>query len=425
MNRTEKRALIIGIALICVLAVCVGAGIIYTRCNPIWQLEHALSKDDYETVEALYEENKSDSDFKMHADNILVGFIDDSYEKYLNQEESYDNTLVALQGIKFYGEEVTTCIKQVGEIGNSRTVYLEADKAFQAGDYQEALKLYSRVIEKDTNNYSIAQQQIDSCISKMRTQVKDDISELIAAEEYAEIIKNVRILPKDILDDELLEIKNNAITQLTAEAEIFAADGNYNKAIAILTDVDGMLIDSSFSDTVKNYRMEELENLKASINVEYDATGKVYTIEPHKLHIPIFDGNIVPAIGIGESFNVFMLTFGFKNKEWIFTDEIIVDCGKSQIRLPIDYSNLQMQIGYGEIYEWANLGYSRGSISNSIENPELLIQAMTDAEKVVVRFSGKGYKDVTIPTAHIKQISNIWKLYNILKDNPTLVSQLT
>ena len=56
-----------------------------------------------------------------------------------------------------------------------------------------------------------------------------------------------------------------------------------------------MLIDSSFSDTVKNYRMEELENLKASINVEYDATGKVYTIEPHKLHIPILDGNIVPA----------------------------------------------------------------------------------------------------------------------------------
>ena len=37
---------------------------------------------------------------------------------------------------------------------------------------------------------------------------------------------NPLALCRQYLDDELLEMKNNAIMQLTAEAEIFAADGN-------------------------------------------------------------------------------------------------------------------------------------------------------------------------------------------------------
>ena len=66
------------------------------------------------------------------------------------------------------------------------------------------------------------------------------------------------------------------------------------------------------------------------------------------------------------------------------------------------------------------LGYLSGE-SRAID-VEPIVTAMNTAEKVSVRFKGDGYKDVTIPKSQVEQFNGFWIAYNILNDNPDLIS---
>ena len=125
----------------------------------------------------------------------------------------------------------------------------------------------------------------------------------------------------------------------------------------------------------------------------------------------------------------FFLVFSFINEDWIFTNEIIIDCDGQQFTLEVDFSKLETEILWGDIWETTvftdaavnDLGIS----GNEIVDFEPIVSAMTTASKVTVRFRGDGgKKDVNIPASHIEQLSGFWTTYQILLDNPSLVSVL-
>ena len=69
---------------------------------------------------------------------------------------------------------------------------------------------------------------------------------------------------------------------------------------------------------------------------------------------------------------------------------------------------------------------SNGNMHKHYRDLEAIVKSMGEAEKVTVRFKGSGgHKDVTIPSAHIEQVCNLWKVYQILEEDRTLISQLT
>lgn len=428
MKHAGKRILTIGIALVCALAVCIGIGAVYTRNRPIWQLEHALGEGEFKTVQTLYEENNSDSDFKECADSILSDFINNTYEKYLSQEESYDSTLDALQGIKFYGEDATSCIKKVGEIDKSRSTYLAAEEAFQSENYQESLKLYRRVIEEDIDNYSKAQEQIGNCIEKWRIQAKNNISKLLSEGKNAEAIREIKMLPKDILDNGLSEMKTMAVTKLTAEAETYSEAGDYCQAVNILTNDDGIVIDTAFSKAVKDFRIKELQSLKPSVEVEYDSIDKEYSIQSCALKRKSTSINNLSQINasVSSAPYMFFLAFILVDKNLIFTDTVLVDCDGKQFAFPVDRLDLHTSmLSNGYIIEIASFGHSELFSSGTARNLRPVVEAMHSAEKVTVRFKGsRGYKDITVPSSHVQGVYALWRIYEILGKDVSLISYL-
>ena len=434
MKQKKKKILAVGIVLLVfALVASIGAVAIMKMNSPIEKLKRALNEKDFKEVQTLYEENLSDADFKSQADDVLLNFINSSYEKYLNKEETFNAVVDSLKAMKFFGEEPNALIKQMRKINKSRADYTNAEQEFLSGNYEKAIELYRSVTKEDSQNYTMAQQNIEDCISAIRNQAKEKATALKEAGNCKEVVLFIDNFSKEYIDDELLKIKSDAVSQLEVKASDYESEGKYAEAISLLTDEKGNPIDNSVSTKVRLYKKEmnikELKSLKQYVSVEYDSIDKDYTIRFRDAGstFPTNNRSIISHITVDSS-TTFAILFGFLNRDWIFTDSIIIDCGKKQFTLPVDRSASQRDVLWGGICE--RMVYIHNKWNSSIyeyyRDLEEIVKSMGEAEKVTIRFKGSGgHKDVTIPSAHIEQVCNLWKVYQILEEDRTLISQLT
>lgn len=437
MEQKKKKLLAAGIVLLVfVLVSSIGAAAVMKINSPIEKLKRALNEEEYETVQMLYEENSTDTNFKSQVDEFLSDFINAYYEKYLNEEKTYEDVVRFLNAMDFYGDEPAALIEKVNKISVSRAAYSKADQLFQSGDYEGAIKLYRSVIIDDVSNYEKVPKKIEECIVAIREEVKKDVATLLKDDKYHDAILLLNSISEKYLNDDLSETKSDIVQQLSAEAESLKENKKYDEAIALLTDDKGLPIDTDLSAQVREYKKEvniqTLQSLKPYISVKYDTIEKKYTIDPKGQGTVWASRNrqsIFPSITVDTSTS-FGLLFGFTNSDWIFTEKIIIDCGDKQLTLPADYSNSERDVGYGSIVEVVAYIHRENNTSGlfklaSAQNLQPIIKTMGEAEKVTVRFKGsKGYKDAAISSAHIEQICNLWKIYKILEEDRTLVSYL-
>jgi len=435
MKQKRKKILATLIVLL-VFALVIGVGtvVVLKMNSPVEKLKRALNEKEYEVAQALYEDNRADADFKSQADNIFSDFINSSYDKYLNEELSFDDALDILKSMKFCGNEPATLISKMRKISASRADYSNAEEMVQSGDYKKAIELYQSVIKDDVANYEKVPAKIESCIAAIREQAKKDAAALLQDGKCHDAVLFLNSISKEYMDDELSETKSDAIQQLNAEADNLVKNGKFEEAVALLTDDEDKPIDSAFSAQIRTCKKEintkKLQLLKPFVTVEYDSIEKEYTIAPKgesKVLSLSYNRPISASVSVDTDVS-FALMFVFTNKDWIFTDNIIIDCGNQQFTLKADYLNSKRDVGYGFIGEvMVYLDDTTNEFSNvaGLINIRPIIEAMNQSEKITVRFKGsEGHKDMTVPSAHVEQICNLWKIYKILEEDHTLVSYL-
>ena len=450
--------------------------------RPIAKFESSLSARDYATAEAIYKQNMEDSSFLGSSEKAIDDIVNSYLEHYKNNDISCDDAIAEIEKLRSYawGGSSNEEIQTIHTIENSRIAYHNAQEALKEDNYAEALKNFSLVDSEDFENYKNAQEQIeevseiyceqaiekatealvkkdalsaltsleavdnayrnqeltsliDSTVMEAQTQAIEETNSLLAKEDYKNAYIYVQKLPESIVNGQIESLKSEIVSNLTKIADAKSNSGDYATAIALLTDDEGNALDQTFvSNIKKNEKLKNintLQSLKGFFSVSYDSIEDSYTILPYGTPPISYQRNMIPTIFINENddYMFFGLTFGFIDEDWIFTNEIIIDCDGQQFTLEYEFSDLETRIGWGYISEMAgflDMGFDASEGGNVFVDLDPIVSAMTTAAKVTVRFSGDGKKDVTIPDSQIEQLSGFWTAYQILMGDPSLVSAL-
>ena len=482
----KKKKKIIMAGCISALAVILAVILVVTYTNsPIRHFDRALNDNDNMTAKALYSTNADNEKFANKAQAVVEEYIQKNVNAYCEGGIEYKaakqriSDLSWCQGI---AETRTDALIKIGDVQTSKKSYEEAENALKKENFGSAISGFKKVIEDDKQNYASAQDKISetaeawcqSAINEANTSLaKNDavqayiqltdvskefrndqlnnllkdttakaqesvatqLQEKIGSNEYKDAFIATKSIPEELVNDKITNLKAEASNGLLEQAEQKASAGDYKAAIALLTDGENSL-DGSFERVISDYQKKQDEktllSLKGYFTIRYDSIDKEYNIVPNGLSTKGIDigynRNIEPWMKVQNGSPTFLLYLGFRQDDWIFMEEIIIDCDGHQFKLKVDYWDRITDISWGSIAEAAGfmhvekdvLGYLSGE-SRAID-VEPIVTAMNTAEKVSVRFKGDGYKDVTIPKSQVEQFNGFWIAYNILKDNPDLIS---
>lgn len=479
----KKLIAIAAVGLVAVLCLIVA---LVTLNSPAHKFKTALTGYDWETAAALYEENKDDAAFVEKAHAAVSEFADREASSYYDGKSdatSVKEVLVQLDDFSGDPAEIARMRQKITKVEASKEAYQSAQDLDTQRKYIEAIDTYRKVIEDDTENFTKARdaiekakdaysqdilQQVDGLLSdgdafsayELISDISEDYGnekllsekttildsaiqqacakaeESIASHDSRAAYQMICCFSDDVISQspDLTALYDKIITGLSAEAEEKKAQGDFTGAIALLTDSDGNAVDKRLSSAISQYRKLEtkqvLAEAKKYLTIQYDSIDKKYNIVPKGLSIKYIDigynRNIEPWVAAYSDHANFLLYLGFRQDDWIFMEQIIVDCDGEQYRLSVDYWDRITDISGGTIAEIAMFMHfdSEYDIDDQLINLEPMIRSMVSADTVTIRFRGEGYKDVTIPKEQLVQLGVFWKVYQILEKDPTLVKEL-
>lgn len=434
---SKKKLTVILSAVIIVL--CVVAATIINANRPINRFEHALKAGEYDVALAIYEQNNSDEKFVAKTIEKVSALLSSSLKKYADGSMSYEdmNTLLDKTGdykdVKNHSETES----QVKQIQASKEAYEQAEASVENKTYLKALENYAKVIEEDTENYSPAQKAItltaELLCSDAIEQATDFMSQNDAVKAF-EALSAVGNYKNDAVTQMLTEVTEKAREQIVGQAKALTDSENYKEAYYLLVEQPDTLKDEKVKEIEKKALDSMLTQLKKTVEVNYDSIYKLYTIWPIK-----WGDNVVPGVMYalpdtpllsGDLDNVsFSMHFSFINDNWIFMDTIFIDCVGTQFSLKVDASDRMTDVLFGgKIIEGVNYYHIPNSTeagANGHADLSNIVDAIESSNKITVRFSGKGgYKDIILTRDDVKDVSNIWIIYSLLYENPSLVNAL-
>lgn len=204
----RKKALLLLLLLVCV---------VLSACGATSKFEKALDAKEYSEVFQLYNENKADKGAEFNEimsskfeaflaegdysfaqllitsfeeanpalNLILSDYVSGKLDDYANGTFSYEDTknmLTALPSYSLSGDR--TIFQTVEEINDSKQAFLNAQAAKDAGDFDEALRLYKNVIERDTENYEAAQTQRTELLNTLLKEKTENVKSLSLEGNY-------------------------------------------------------------------------------------------------------------------------------------------------------------------------------------------------------------------------------------------------
>jgi tetratricopeptide (TPR) repeat protein len=102
------------------------------------------------------------------------------------------------------------------------------------------------------------------------------------------------------------------------------------------------------------------------------------------------------------------LKTGFHKSDWVFFEKISVKADEYKFEIPFDYyEDRDTDIGSG-IYEWIDISVNSSLLSK--------LKKVTEADEVIVRFSGDYYKDYELSSKQKIRIKQIIDYYELMSE---------
>lgn len=239
------------IAILCAVALLIGAAVggyfaIAWYNSPEQQLLRALKAGQYEQALDIfdedaslkYSENLSDS-LKKRIETIKADYIAATIE-YANVMMELD--IIAEIDIKGLRELITETRDYVEKLNASRTAFSTVEAFFANADYVEAIAQYKQVIQEDSN-YATAVSKANEAVSLYRAKVLADAEVYAATGNYTNAITLLQsaltTLPEDAQVTQQISLYEKAqadqiLTNALKEAAQYAAAKDYISAMAVL-----------------------------------------------------------------------------------------------------------------------------------------------------------------------------------------------
>lgn len=275
-KKGKKKLILISIAAVLIVAVGIGAYVMFLRfTDPVGQFQTAIKDRDFSGAAQLYQEELKDGDAKKleQAGDFIVSYADEVKKQYIDGEMEYEDALAQLQEMSKLGvvsnEELQPVIAEINELRTSRVAYENAQTNIEVSDWKSAINELRKVIQADSN-YSEAQVQLADAIRKYKDEVLETASIFDADGDYEDAITALQAALQVVPDDAdfLTEIKD---LEKKIEDDInLEIDGIIREAknsVSVSADFEGALV--NLRTTAKQY--PNSEELKVAISEIEDA----------------------------------------------------------------------------------------------------------------------------------------------------------
>lgn len=248
-KKKGKAGLIVAIVVL-LLALAGGGVFVFLRMNsPAKKIAAAFASNDIDTVVELYEKlndkelEEAADQAREYARELTEGYLDGTGEQ---DYKTVSDTLSKLSGSVLHNDsELAEWIYTVEIVDDSRSAFKLAESYKEAGNYEEALSEYAKVIKEDELNYEQAQQAIEETQNLYReaaikeAKSYEDSGDYEGArdvyEEALTVLENdAQIL--SAIDDLETAVVQQALAEALEEADRAADEGRYSDAINILND---------------------------------------------------------------------------------------------------------------------------------------------------------------------------------------------
>lgn len=367
-RKRGKAFILAGVAIVVVIATSI-------LSNPVDRIMRGIQNDDFSDAAVVYQEKiADDSDKFRKTHDEVTAYVEGLLEQYRNQEITYDylmNKLYGIDQIGVLGREITYAYTEADYLHSCRETYASAEKAFDSGDYKEAISLYAKVADADFENGEKAIEQYNQSVELFRADVVSVAQGYIDSGEYSMAMT----LLEDALyvvpgDSELLSVQQSCIQaeyddniqSLVEEAQMYSSSHDYVGALSfldscILTYPEELILQQERSNCLADYETYIVtESLKLANAGEYQhalslaESGLNYFTSTQVTELTVIFKSHIPVI-LGE---MEMFQNNTEGGSWVTktddTDKYLVD------NYGNEYAN-SLSVGCGSVTYLVNFKY--------------------------------------------------------------------
>ena len=314
-----KKKLMLGVILFVVLVIAIVA--FFTNINPKNVIIKAINEGNYEKMIATYEK---DIKGNVEIENEIVEKVKTELDYILNEfkknkitYEEATSILGQFSKLELTKRETDDTKREIANLNNSRASFKSANKFENEGNYLEAIKEYKKVIENDTENFTISKNKITELADKFKEQVLAKIEEYNKEDNYKDAISLIdtalKIMPQeqsfsdkkieyDKLFKEQMELrKKSEIEELKSSQKMIVTRVNLEGP--------GFLNSNHVYVTVKNISDKVVKEYKVGIlTFDYDGYPVTPSYENSNISYGRAEANIKPKEYYGN--NAYWTIFG-------------------------------------------------------------------------------------------------------------------
>ena len=247
-----NKGLVIGI---CAAVAVVIAAIVVTLVltNPVRRFMKSIEANDPDTAFSIYIQDIADNEKRVEKlDATIDDYVDKQMELYIAEEITYDelnSRLTAIANTYISNDKVYDALNESAMLYHYRETYAAAEEAFQNGEYDTAVLLYTEVAGQDFEHGEEATDKLAQATESFRNQTLTDVDSSIASHEYSTakmlLEEALWILPGDAkllsAQEACLQAEYDyTIDCLIDEALVFTNHNDYVSAIQFLDEQLGV-----------------------------------------------------------------------------------------------------------------------------------------------------------------------------------------
>ena len=271
-NLSKKSIIIIFTVCIIFALLITSVILIIYFTNPVRKFKSNLESMNIEAANEIYSNTtkytyKKDMKEAVNKElnNILNSFIDEKVDYTYSKEK-----LESLKKLSNLNETINETINDLEKIKESKDYFSKA-KELEQTNLVEAYKNYTKVIEKDKNNYIIAQEFIKNNTNNVKDTVISDVNNLIKNNDYIGAKEKLSDLNEYIKNDTTITNKLSEIEEMSTKQKIEKYKNEQEVTVvstrilvqssqykSLYPDMIEVVIKNNTSKTIKDYQVSIL-----------------------------------------------------------------------------------------------------------------------------------------------------------------------
>lgn len=272
----SKKAKIIIISVAIALAIVLVSLVTVYFTSPAYSVYKNLKGSNCSTAIREYKGSVEDNFIQeVLMKMALNGYSEKILDEFKNGKIEFEDALLVLETMKELNvKNVDEAIAEINRLNAAKTAFAAADKYYAGGDYENAIKEYSKITDADSQ-FADAQAKLTELYPKYAESIVNKANQLSAAGAHAEAVSLINtaigILPPDSADiAKLNQAKSTCLDlykkEILDNSTSLISQGKYVDAIHLINNAITVDDNEDFQNAKTTAETEYINNVTATVN---------------------------------------------------------------------------------------------------------------------------------------------------------------